>query len=93
MIRTFPKRIAMACIRAYQYGISPLLPGSCRFVPSCSHYGLEAFRIHGVIAGGYLTLRRLLRCHPWGGYGFDPVPPGKGVLDASSAASASDRDR
>jgi len=66
----------IALIRVYQWTISPLLPAnSCRFTPSCSHYGLEAIRLHGPLHGSWLTLRRLLRCHPWGGMGYDPVPP------------------
>lgn len=62
-------------IRFYQKIISPLLPHSCRFQPTCSQYMLEAIEIHGVIKGIYLGIKRLLRCHPWGGSGFDPVPP------------------
>jgi len=61
-------------IRIYQYTISPYFPNSCRYVPSCSHYGIEAFRKHGVFKGFWLTLKRILRCHPWGGSGYDPVP-------------------
>jgi putative membrane protein insertion efficiency factor len=65
-----------ALIRAYQWLIAPLLPAnSCRFQPSCSHYGLEALRAQGALAGSWLILLRLLRCHPWGGSGYDPVPP------------------
>ncbi|MFM2207993.1 MAG: hypothetical protein RL213_1968 [Bacteroidota bacterium] len=61
-------------IRLYQIALSPLLRPSCRFHPSCSRYGIEAIRKHGPFKGGYLTIRRLLRCHPWGGHGHDPVP-------------------
>lgn len=61
-------------IRIYQYTLSPLLMPSCRFVPSCSAYGVEAIRKHGPFRGGWLTLKRLSRCHPWGKSGFDPVP-------------------
>jgi putative membrane protein insertion efficiency factor len=64
----------MALIKAYQYLISPLLGPRCRFYPSCSSYGLEAIRIHGAAKGSYLTLRRLLKCHPFHEGGFDPVP-------------------
>ncbi len=68
--------ILRGLIRAYQLLLSPLLPpNSCRFEPSCSHYGLEAIKAHGALAGSWLTLRRILRCHPWGGSGYDPVPP------------------
>ena len=58
----------------YKGAISPLTPTSCRFTPSCSTYALEAIRRHGPIYGLYLALRRILRCHPWGGSGYDPVP-------------------
>lgn len=61
-------------IRIYQYTISPLLGPSCRFTPSCSEYGVEAFRKHGFFKGFYLTVKRISRCHPWGGHGHDPVP-------------------
>lgn len=61
-------------IMAYRYLLAPLIPGRCRYLPSCSHYGLEALQLHGPVHGSWLTLRRLLRCHPWGGHGFDPVP-------------------
>ena len=62
-------------IRAYQLLVRPLLPPSCRFYPSCSHYAAEAVTRHGPRQGAWLALRRLLRCHPWGGSGYDPVPP------------------
>jgi uncharacterized protein len=61
-------------IRFYQWVISPFLPAACRYQPTCSAYAVEAVSRHGVFAGGWLALRRLLRCHPWGGSGFDPVP-------------------
>lgn len=66
--------IAIGLIRVYQWVISPLLPRSCRFAPSCSEYAAEAIGRHGVLAGCWLALRRLARCHPWGGDGYDPVP-------------------
>jgi putative membrane protein insertion efficiency factor len=62
-------------IGAYQLLISPLLLPSCRFEPSCSHYAQEAIAEHGALHGIILTLKRLKRCHPWGGSGYDPVPP------------------
>ena len=62
-------------IRAYQLIVAPILPPSCRFYPSCSHYAAEAVTRHGPRRGLGLALRRLLRCHPWGGNGYDPVPP------------------
>jgi hypothetical protein len=61
-------------IRFYQGAISPYLTPSCRYTPSCSAYGIEAIKKHGPFHGGWLTLKRLTRCHPWGGSGFDPVP-------------------
>ena len=69
-------------IRAYQLVISPLLQPSCRFEPSCSHYAQEAIATHGAARGLFLTLHRLLRCHPWGGSGYDPVPPAS-CIDAT----------
>jgi putative membrane protein insertion efficiency factor len=68
------KAILAVLIRIYQYSISPLLGPRCRFHPSCSDYALEAIEVHGVWRGGYLALRRLMRCHPWNPGGFDPVP-------------------
>jgi len=62
-------------IRLYQLTVSPLLPPRCRYLPSCSDYAAEAIATHGAPWGAWLTLRRLLRCHPWGGSGYDPVPP------------------
>ena len=65
-----------AFVLSYRWGVRPFLgPPRCRFHPSCSHYALQALGTHGAIRGGYLTLRRLARCHPWGGEGYDPVPP------------------
>ncbi|MEN6618457.1 MAG: membrane protein insertion efficiency factor YidD [Rikenellaceae bacterium] len=61
-------------IKFYQYCISPLKPASCRFTPTCSSYSLEAIKKHGPIKGLYLAARRIVRCHPWGGSGYDPVP-------------------
>ena len=64
-----------AMIRAYQLLVAPVLPPSCRYYPSCSHYAAEAIARHGPWHGTVLAARRLLRCHPWGGSGYDPVPP------------------
>lgn len=61
-------------IRAYRRLISPLLPPSCRFTPTCSQYAIEALRKHGPVKGLVLTAWRILRCNPWGGSGYDPVP-------------------
>ena len=61
-------------IRLYQLFLSPVLPPSCRYLPTCSDYAIEALAQHGALAGSFLALRRLARCHPWGGSGYDPVP-------------------
>ena len=58
----------------YRNCISPLTPPSCRYTPTCSQYAVEALRKHGLLKGSWLTVKRLLRCHPWGGSGYDPVP-------------------
>jgi putative membrane protein insertion efficiency factor len=80
-------------IRGYQIFVSPALdfilgPGcGCRYEPTCSHYALEAIETHGNVRGGWLGLKRLCRCHPWGGGGFDPVPPARPRGETSSAQS------
>jgi putative membrane protein insertion efficiency factor len=61
-------------IRFYQWGISPLLGPKCRYVPSCSQYAIEALRKHGLFKGLWLSVKRISRCHPFGGHGYDPVP-------------------
>jgi len=61
-------------IRFYRGYISPLTSPSCRYVPTCSEYAMEAIKKHGPFKGLYLSVRRILRCHPWGGSGYDPVP-------------------
>lgn len=70
-VLTFP---LVVLVRFYQYCISPFLPKACRYEPSCSVYAIEALRKHGIFKGSYLTAKRLLKCHPWGGSGYDPVP-------------------
>ena len=72
-----PSLLLMLLVRAYQLLVSPLLGPSCRFYPSCSAYGLEALRVHGAVRGTWLTVRRLLRCHPWNPGGVDEVPPAR----------------
>lgn len=73
-LRKFFSFVAMLPIYFYHYCISPLKPASCRFTPTCSEYALQALRKYGPVKGGYLALKRILRCHPWGGHGYDPVP-------------------
>ncbi|GER66505.1 putative membrane protein insertion efficiency factor [Weizmannia acidilactici] len=68
------KFILIKLIRFYQLVISPLTPPNCRFQPTCSNYGLEAIKRFGAIRGGYLTVRRILKCHPFHAGGYDPVP-------------------
>lgn len=70
-----PRRLAMALIRLYQWTLSPLLGGNCRFYPSCSQYGLEAIERHGAARGGWMALKRVCKCHPLHEGGVDLVPP------------------
>ncbi|WP_373086878.1 membrane protein insertion efficiency factor YidD [Sneathiella sp.] len=86
------KRVLKALIRLYQYVISPYLPSSCRYYPTCSQYAIEALELHGPLMGTWLTLKRLGRCHPFGGQGYDPVPKNHknchpGATDASARVS------
>jgi putative membrane protein insertion efficiency factor len=70
-IVTFPFIIL---IKIYQLMVSPLFPSSCRYTPTCSHYTVEALKKYGLFKGGWLGIKRISRCHPWGGSGYDPVP-------------------
>ena len=69
-------RTLTGLIRFYQQWVSVAMPAACRFQPTCSEYALRAIRRHGPGRGGWLSVKRLARCHPWGGAGFDPVPKG-----------------
>lgn len=71
------KTLLIWLVKGYQYLISPLLGPRCRFYPSCSHYTIEALQKHGVLRGGWLAIRRILRCHPMNPGGIDPVPDKK----------------
>ncbi len=71
--RGYGQRLCLILLRSYQLILSPLLPPSCRFTPTCSQYAIEAVRRHGVLVGGVMAFRRLLRCHPWNKGGYDPV--------------------
>lgn len=75
-------------ITVYKYVISPLLGPKCRYLPTCSSYAMEAIEIHGPFKGGWLGLKRILRCNPWGASGYDPVPPLKGKKDQKCNCNA-----
>lgn len=83
-------RLLIACVRAYQATLSPFLGGHCRFQPTCSVYAIEALTRHGARRGGWLTIRRLSRCHPCGGFGADPVPDGAAPATPDDADRADD---
>ena len=69
------KYLLIGLVRLYQLIISPYLPSSCRYHPTCSQYGIDALRQHGALKGGWLGIKRIARCHPWSEGGYDPVPP------------------
>jgi len=73
-MRKIIRKLIIALITAYQLIISPLFPGSCRFTPTCSSYTKEAIIKHGILRGMLLSFKRISKCHPWGGSGYDPVP-------------------
>lgn len=73
-VSRFLSRPLIAVVRLYRVAISPWLGMNCRFQPTCSEYAIEALRIHGAFKGAWLAVRRIGRCHPWGGSGYDPVP-------------------
>ena len=74
IVKAVLSKLMLALIAFYRTCISPLTPPACRFTPTCSQYAQEAIRKHGPFRGGWLALRRILRCHPFGGSGYDPVP-------------------
>lgn len=67
------KKVFIGLVQFYQYAISPYLPNACRYTPTCSQYSIEAIQKYGVIKGTWLGIKRISRCHPWGGSGYDPV--------------------
>lgn len=98
-ISTPPRRILIGAligtVRVYRVLLSPVLPQSCRFHPTCSEYAIDAIRGHGPARGPWLALRRIARCHPWGGQGYDPVPPAHrqaGTPDTTRAAASAPAD-
>jgi uncharacterized protein len=82
--------VLQAGVRAYQLMVSPVLPPSCRYLPTCSDYAIEALAQHGVLHGSALALLRLARCHPWGGSGYDPVPALRSAKPAAPLGSRPD---
>jgi putative membrane protein insertion efficiency factor len=82
MIRNLMIRVLQVPVHLYRYLISPWLGPNCRYQPTCSSYALEALERHGPLLGGWLAIRRLSRCHPLGGHGFDPVPERRGTARA-----------
>jgi putative membrane protein insertion efficiency factor len=85
--------ILIGLIRAYQLLLSPYLPASCRYHPGCSSYAAAAISLHGPLRGLWFAARRIARCHPWGGMGFDPVPPRarKGACGEAAPERRADR--
>jgi len=79
------KTLLLFLLRAYQLVISPMLGQNCRFYPSCSHYAMEALRVHGAAKGSLLAARRVCRCHPWNDGGVDPGPPADGKQSSTTA--------
>ncbi len=76
-------RVLTGLVRFYQLAISPWTPAACRFTPTCSAYAIDALHEHGAGRGLWLAVRRIARCHPWGGYGYDPVPGGARSAEGS----------
>lgn len=72
ILLSLPRLLLIGLVRGYQIFISPLLPASCRYTPTCSQYAILALRKYGVVKGGILAAYRILRCNPWGGHGYDP---------------------
>ncbi|WP_337186927.1 membrane protein insertion efficiency factor YidD [Phenylobacterium sp.] len=86
---SFYERCVRGVLRAYKLTLSPLIGPSCRFSPTCSEYAAQALIGHGPVRGSWLTVRRLCRCHPWGGAGWDPPPPPRGTTPRDKAGEAS----
>jgi uncharacterized protein len=74
LLRIIFSYLIIGLVRFYQYVISPLTMASCRYTPTCSSYAVEAVKKHGPLRGGWLAMKRILSCNPWGGHGHDPVP-------------------
>lgn len=91
--RDVGRAFGVGAVRWYQRWISPLLPPSCRFTPSCSEYAAEALERYGLLSGGWLAMRRILRCHPFHPGGYDPVPPPEGTSRHAAAGAPLRRTR
>jgi putative membrane protein insertion efficiency factor len=89
--RTIARTPLIGLIQGYRWFVSPMLGVNCRFAPSCSEYALEAVRSHGALRGAALAAGRLCRCHPWGGSGYDPVPPASAIPPSPHSASPASR--
>ncbi|UTW55367.1 membrane protein insertion efficiency factor YidD [Kordiimonas sp. SCSIO 12610] len=89
--RSILTRVLVAFVRFYQLFLSPLLGSNCRYQPTCSHYAIEAMRVHGGLKGGWLAIRRIMRCHPWGGFGYDPVPEATSKRDIQKQYAGKDQ--
>jgi putative membrane protein insertion efficiency factor len=87
VIVRLPRQLVVLLLRAYRAVVSPVYGPTCRFYPSCSEYALIAVERYGVVHGGWLAVRRLLRCHPWNPGGVDPVPPREGAAESSTASA------
>jgi len=74
LISKISSHLLVFLIKIYRYGISPWVPRTCRYTPTCSQYAIAAIKKHGPVKGVWLSTKRLLTCHPWGGHGYDPVP-------------------
>jgi len=73
-MKRFLNIILIGLVKFYQYSISPILPPTCRYTPTCSAYSIEALKKHGPFKGLWLSIKRIFSCNPWGGHGYDPVP-------------------
>ncbi|HEX3135483.1 MAG TPA: membrane protein insertion efficiency factor YidD [Planctomycetota bacterium] len=78
-------QLLILLVRFYRRVLSPMKPPTCRFAPTCSEYAIEALQRHGALSGGWLTMKRVCRCHPWGGHGYDPVPERETRITPSTA--------
>ncbi|MBK8176169.1 MAG: membrane protein insertion efficiency factor YidD [Rhodospirillales bacterium] len=90
---TLSVRLSCGLVLAYKFLLSPVLPASCRYWPTCSSYALDALRRFGLWRGGWLAIRRIARCHPWGGSGYDPVPSGGACGSDCTPADSYRQDR